>query len=269
VSPPWLSTRGGALEADRVVAIVGSRIPAKASAEFADTLGASIARAGGVVLSGGAHGIDAAAHAGALRSCGRTWAVAGTGCDHCYPPDHAHLYEAIAESSGAMLWPFAPEQPPQRGVTFLRRNRILAALADAVVVVQAGARSGALHAAGCARRASKPLWVVPMPPWASEGYEGSSELLNAGARPLTSEEHLLSSLGLKGPAPKSRPHPFSWEESGVLRALTSKPQHLDEIAVRAQASAQIASATLLTLALENVVVEGPPGFFRRRDAPKT
>jgi DNA processing protein len=274
--PASLSTKGGALESACVVAIVGSRDATIEATAFARSLATELARAGVVVASGGAHGIDAAVHRGALDASGRTWVVAGTGCRHCFPPEHAELFDTIAAGPGAVLWPFAPDSVARPGF-FLTRNRILVSLADAVVVVQAGARSGALHSASSARRLSKPLWVVPTPPW-TRGFDGSHQLLDEGARPLTSIDLLLRSLGAppsQPPIPRPRAPvvdlgpaelPLSQTESTVLDATSSAPRHLDEIALRAHASVHAASAALLTLALENVVVEGPPGFFRRRNA---
>ena len=82
-----------------------------------------------------------------------------------------------------MLWPFSPDYAHRSG--FILRNRVLVALSDAVVVAQAGLRSGALHAAGCALRLGKPLWVVPAPPWRDAGFEGTHELVDAIGRDPT------------------------------------------------------------------------------------
>jgi DNA processing protein len=279
--PASLSAKGGALESACVVAVVGSRDAASEALAFARGLATELARAGVVVASGGAHGIDAAAHRGALDARGRTWVVAGTGCRHCFPPEHAELFHTVAAGPGAVLWPFSADTVA-RPASFLTRNRVLVSLADAVVVVQAGARSGALHSASSARKLSKPLWVVPTPPW-TRGFDGSHQLLDEGARPLTSVAMLLRSLSSRPsvvdhapdgtpPLPAREPGtpcptlPLSETESAVLGATCSSPRHLDEIAVQAHASVHAASAALLTLALENVVVEGPPGFYRRRDA---
>jgi DNA processing protein len=265
-APASLSTRGGSLEADCVVAIVGSRAAVEEALAFAKALAAQLAQAGAVVVSGGALGIDSAAHGGALACGGRTWVVAGTGCQSCFPDKNKALFEAIAAGPGAMIWPFEPEADTHSS-RFLSRNRVLVTLADAVVVVQAGVKSGALHAAGCAHQQRKPLWVVPPAPWSGVGFAGSRELLQSGkAQPLWSLRALLRSLNLRGRAPRSRPsRKLSADESAIYAATSSASLHLDEIAARAHASAQTASAVLLTLALENVVVEGPPGCFRRRD----
>jgi DNA processing protein len=278
-APASLVTRGGSLEADRVVAVVGSREAAPDAARFARDLAARLAGLGAVVVSGGALGIDGAAHRGALDAGGRTWVVAPTGCDHVFPPEHAGLFDEVARGPGAMVWPFAPDYRERSG--FLVRNRVLVALADAVVVVQAGFPSGALRAATCARNLGKPLWVCPAPPWL-EAYRGSRMLLaraddvpGSGARPLFFVEALLASLGLPGGGPSGatsaggvEPVPsraLSSSEADALRGTSTTPLHLDEIASRAGIPARAAASALLTLALENVVVEGPPGFFRRHN----
>ncbi len=272
--PSSLSVQGGPLDADRVVAVVGSRLAHPEAAGFASTLAAGLVRAGAVVASGGAMGIDAAAHRGALDAGGRTWVVAGTGCEHCFPSEHAALFHRVARGPGAMIWPFSPSSEARPG-SFVARNRVLCAMADAVVVVQAGLPSGALTAAAAARRLARPLWVVPPPPWLGAAFDGSRRLLDEGALPLHSASALLSSLGLRSSGPSAAPRPpsrpFTPDETAVLAALSrtsgSPALHLDEIASRAQSPAPAVTGALLTLALEDVVVEGPPGFFRLQIRP--
>lgn len=271
-APASISWKGGSLEAERAVAVVGSRKACDDAMAFASEIAGALVRADIVVVSGGAEGIDAAAHATALRDGGRTWVVAGTDPEHCYPASHAELFDSIARGPGAMLWPF--EGCGHRGA-FLARNQVLVALSDAVVVVQAGARSGALHAASCARALKKPLWVVPAAPW-MPGFGGSLELLDEGARPLASVDELLRSLGVAsrsasrdasaGAPTDDATHAISSCEYKVLDSISNGPLHVDAIVARANESAQAVTAALLTLALENVVVEGPPGLFRRRRA---
>jgi len=271
--PASITVSGGAIDSPRAVAVVGSRDAVPDALRFARDLAGALARAGAVVVSGGAEGIDRAAHEGALRAGGRTWAVAGTGHEHCFPAAHAALFAAIGQGPGAMVWPFAPGYQHRSG--FLLRNRVLVALSDAVVIVQAGQQSGALHAASWARKLQKSLWVVPAAPWMN-GFGGSLELLEMGARPLASRDAFLRALGLAGPLP-ARPSahgpepavvpvgPLSELSAAVLGALSTSASHADAIAARARLTAQATAAALLTLALEDVVVEGPPGFFRRRD----
>jgi DNA processing protein len=279
VAPVSMTVQGGSTEAFLAVAVVGSRRPTRGARRYAHHLAENLAAAGVVVVSGGALGIDGAAHHGALAAGGRTWAVAPTGHERCFPPDHAGLFAEIARGPGAMIWPFPPRFFHRS--SFHTRNRVLVALSDSVVVVQAGFRSGALHAASWARRLNKPLWVVPVAPWV-QGFEGSRRLLERGALPLTSTHLLLGSLGVL--APRNRPRStgvtggsypglqlgaapdLSEHEFKALAAISTEPRHADAIAASAGMSPQATTAALLTLALENVVVEGPPGFFRRQEA---
>jgi DNA processing protein len=286
--PATLWVRGGSLEAEHAVAIVGSREAVPEALQFAESLATELARAGVVVVSGGALGIDAAAHRGALAARGRTWVVAGTGCEHCYPRTHQDLFDRVGCGPGAVLWPFAPEVVARQH-RFLARNEVLVALSDAVVVVQAGSRSGALNAASNACRQRKPLWVVPAAPWTGTAFEGSRQLLARHGQPLFGVSELLATLfgrrprgrgapalpalaAAPPPAPTpplpARPPPaLTEEESRVHAALQTAPLHLDEIASRAHSPVPAVTAALLTLALEDVVVEGPPSFFRLKTEP--
>jgi DNA processing protein len=271
-APASIRWQGGPLEAARAVAVVGARHARDEAVAFASEIASALVQADAVVVSGGAVGIDAAAHTAALAIGGRTWAVAGTDPSHCYPASHSDLFDSIARGPGAMLWPF--EGGGNRG-SFLARNQVLVALADAVVVVQAGLRSGAVHAASCAKTLGKPLWVVPAAPWMSD-FAGSLKLIDEGARVLTSVEPLLRSLPTPHDAASTEPlvhtatdgstYALSVCESAVLDTISQRPLHIDAIVAKVSQSAQAVTAALLTLALENVVVEGPPGLFRRRRA---
>jgi DNA processing protein len=248
----------------RVVAVVGTRKATPEAEAFTLERAGALARAGAVVASGGAMGIDAAAHRGAMAAGGRTWVVAPTGPDSVYPPEHVDLYAQVTASGGAMIWPFERDTP-LRLASFFQRNKILVALSDAVVVAQAPLPSGALNAAKAARDLGRLLYVVPAAPWMA-GFEGSRLELERGARPLTSIKKLLTDLGLSETAPPPRPAPsmpLTKDERAVLGCLTTTPKHLDEIVVESRLSTQAASTALLTLALEDVVVESPQGLFRR------
>lgn len=196
--PASLIVQGGSLDAERTVAVVGSRRAHDDSVTFATKLARELGQRGVVVVSGGARGVDRGAHDGALAVEGRTWVVAGTDPSRCYPREHAGLFDRIAQGPGAVIWPF--ERPMPRG-GFPARNRILVALADAVVVVQAGLNSGALSAAGWARKLGKPLWVAGVSPWQEGDFDGSRELLAGGALPLSSVHAFLDAVcGREGSA---------------------------------------------------------------------
>jgi DNA processing protein len=265
--PASIVVEGGSLDADLTVAIVGSREAHERSLTFAHELATAVAQIGAVVVSGGAAGVDGAAHGATLGCGGRTWVVAATVPTRCFPEEHEGLFRMVAAGPGAMIWPFT--KVPARRPSFTARNGILIALSDVVVVVQAGARSGALNAARWARCLAKPLWVVPVAPWLDTpfDFDGTRQLLEAGVRPLTTLASFMRSLG-QGRAPRaiSAMSTLGANESKVLSAICNVPRHLDFITTETHLPTHTTAAALLTLALENVVVEGPPGFFRRRDA---
>lgn len=180
-APASLTVKGGSTEAGLVVAVVGSRSTTLPAARFARDLARALVAVDAVVASGGALGIDGAAHRGALQGQGRTWVVAPTGHGVCFPAEHEGLFANVARGPGAMIWPFAPGHAAHQSA-FLTRNRILVAVSDAVVVIQAGSRSGALHAAGWARKLAKPLWVVPVSPWVPSFEESANSSWRAPGR---------------------------------------------------------------------------------------
>lgn len=167
-----------------LVALVGTRSPDPYGVAFAQRLAADLARDGIGVLSGGALGIDAAAHRGALLGAGRTVVVLPAGIDHWYPRRHAGLYRDILDAGGCLVSQFAPETPPMHW-TFPRRNHLVATLCDALVVVQAPAASGALLTAEVAQRMGRRLLAVPASPSDRLG-RGCLRLLQSGARACTS-----------------------------------------------------------------------------------
>jgi DNA processing protein len=263
------------------VAVVGTREPSPEAAQFAFDLAGALARARAVVVSGGALGIDAAAHRGALAAGGRTWAVAPSGRAHCFPKEHADLYREIARGPGAVVWPFPDELHALPG-NFLRRNGVLVALSDAVVIVQAGAPSGTLNAGAWAKKLGRRLWAVPGPPW-DPRFTGCRAAIDAGAEVVTSIDRFLHALELpsdqlplpldvaRATGPRSAlraprlPTPQVDDAAGraLVAACTAQPQHVDKIAEVARLCVTTALTRLLTLALENVLVEGPEGFYRR------
>ena len=133
------------------------------SSALARRFAADLARAGVRVLSGGALGIDAAAHRGALLGGGRTVVVLPSGLAHWYPRRHEGLYRDVIAAGGALVSQFPPDTPPTRW-TFPRRNALVASLADLVVVVQASASSGALLTAAHAQRLGRRVMAVPAAP---------------------------------------------------------------------------------------------------------
>lgn len=145
----------------RSVSMVGSRAATGYGEHVAGEIAADLAERGWSVVSGGAYGIDAAAHRGALAADGVTIAVLACGADYCYPAGHPDLFAAIA-AQGLVISEWPPGRPPAR-MRFLVRNRVIAALTCGTVIVEAGERSGALNTARHAADLCKPLMAVPGP----------------------------------------------------------------------------------------------------------
>lgn len=190
--PPLALHLHGQLPVGPAVAIVGTRWPTEGGAAFARELAGELAAAGVVVLSGGARGIDAAAHRGALDVGGMTVVVAPSGLARPYPPEHSALFLEILAAGGGHL---SVAHPEERAALprFHQRNEVMAALAHIVVVGEAPLRSGARHTARIARRLGRPVFAVPGAPW-NERALGALEELRLGARPLIRPRDVLGWL---------------------------------------------------------------------------
>lgn len=185
--PPVLFHRGRLPGAgDRLLGIVGSRRASRAGLEMARRLGAAAAEAGHPVVSGLARGIDQAAQRGSLER-GPTWAVMGCGLDQIYPPEAEALAAAI-EGRGGLLSEFPPGCPPLP-FHFPRRNRIIAALSEGLLVVEAGLKSGALRTALESRELGRELGAVPGSP-VNPSAAGSNRLLAEGCHLILGPEDL-------------------------------------------------------------------------------
>jgi DNA processing protein len=200
--PPALYVKGAWRPQDEpAVALVGARRASLYGLEAAQRLAGDLAARGLTVVSGLARGIDAAAHRGCLRAQGRTVAVLGGGLSRLYPPEHRELAEEIARQ-GAVLSEFPMTHPPAAG-NFPRRNRVISGLSRGVVVVEAGARSGALITADQALEQGREVFAVPGPITAPTS-QGTHELLRQGARLVASVETSWRSWGLCRPRPGGR-----------------------------------------------------------------
>jgi DNA processing protein len=248
---------------DRAVAVVGSRAPDAAGAALARRLGAALARAGAWVVSGGAVGIDAAAHRGALEAGGRTVVVLGGGLDHLYPAAHRALFARVVEAGGALVAEVEDDVRPAP-FRFVERNRIVAALADATVVVRAGARSGALLTAERARELGWPVLAAADggPAECTAGLEALVGLPGTGAIPFRDPGDALRALGLE--ARVGSPPSLAGDEAALWGALGREHEHADQVARRAGLGAGPARAALLALELRGLVEQKPGRGFARR-----
>jgi DNA processing protein len=266
--PPARLYLHGELPRGPCVALVGTREASEQSLGFTRQLAADLAAAGVAILSGGAKGIDTAAHEGALYGGGVTVVVAPAGLDHCYPEENELLFRRVVASGGAYL-SLHPDEIAATQAIFFARNGCLVALAHAVVVIETRFRGGSCNAAKWARELARPLFAVPHSPWHTPGC-GAKQLLRRGAQPLDCAEDvlkLLASARLHGlPAPVQGVLPFSVEEGEnddpVLAAVRKGASHADEIAELTGLSLAAVQQRILTLALSGVLVPGPWGSVK-------
>lgn len=192
--PPKQLFVRGLLPSERVktVAIVGTRKPSAYGREVATKIAGECAKNGIIVVSGLALGIDSVAHRAALDSGGITLAILANGVDKIYPRSHENLGQRILENEGAILSEY-PNGTPAQPWRFLARNRIVSGLADAVVIIEAAARSGTLSTANHALDQGKEVFAVPGN-ITSPLSAGCNQLIKNGANPLTSVEDLLDFL---------------------------------------------------------------------------
>jgi DNA processing protein len=252
-SPPrslWLVGQLPA-QGQRLFAIVGARAATRAGSDCAHALAAGLGRGGAAIVSGGAFGIDAAAHEGAMAADAPTFAVLGCGTDVVYPDRHAALFARIA-ASGGLLSEYPPGTKPRPG-QFPARNRIIAGLALAVVVVEAAMRSGALITARQARAFGRTLFAVP-------GSPGTDAFLRAGhALPAASAADIERVLAGEKPRPMPAP-----PVPGPLAAV------LDAISLGADAPARLCERLGMSLpSILSILAEAELEGFVRRAAGNT
>jgi DNA processing protein len=285
-----------------LVAIVGTRHPDGDGLAMARALAEALADRGVSVLSGGALGIDAAAHCATIDREGRTVIVLPSGLDRPYPLRHRAMYARACALGGAIVSMFRDDTPPTRW-TFPRRNELLAALCDVMVLVQAPTTSGALLAATFARKIGRRLLVVPAAPGDRRGA-GCLAMLRAGAALCSGPDDVFAALedrdgplmqhvsgrqrglqrGKNTGAPRRRAHaeerrddgiavdkvassaslpPLDLAQSRCVATLDEGPMHPDAISLRTGLAPASTRAALVTLSLLGLVVERSDGTYAR------
>ena len=254
--------------AQQAVAIVGTRDASEYGERTAGKLATAAVRAGYVVVSGLARGVDAAAHRAAIEAGGRTIAVLGTGVDVPYPAGHRSLHQLVQEN-GAVVSEMEPGRTAFPGC-FPRRNRIIAGLAKLLVVVEAGFRSGAMNSASWAQQAQREVAAVPGhidDPRAA----GSNQLIRDGASVVADVDDLLMILGLStsdgsagrsqlGAAEHQGPDLLP-EDHLILLALGTRPVSVSEIASASGLSVRQVGSALLRLEIGGRVEATPGGYL--------
>lgn len=294
-APPLLFVRGNpGLLLARCVAMVGARAATPYGVRVARQVASELARAGLVVVSGLALGVDAAAHQGALEAGGATLAFLACGPERIYPNAHRGLAGQVA-AQGAVVSEFPVGAPP-RSFHFPYRNRLISAISEAVVVVEARIRSGSLTTADHAARQGVDVWAVPGPVDRPTS-QGPHRLLREGAAPLTAAADLLEQLGLspprrkpgaarakskagadasaarEGAAPASAGSaadstasaaPADALARGALQALRAEPRDEEELSALLKAAPGAIAAALAQLEIEGLACRGRDGRWAPR-----
>lgn len=278
------------------ISLVGTRRADRKSVDIASRLAGDLARAGCTVVSGGALGIDSAAHWGALQAQGKTVCVLGCGISHGYLPENATLRQRIAQH-GAVVSEYPGNTAPSKH-SFPTRNRIIAGICAGTIVVEAGERSGSLITATCATEQGRDVFAVPGDAFGST-YTGGNKLIREGAKPVFSSADVLEEYEVnyahvlnmrqaardlervvvapervavkRKPAavpeaaaqPVELPENLSKLEQALVQCLSAKPLHIDELAKAASAGLGELFAALTKLEIAGIIKQTPGKFFSR------
>jgi len=269
VPPPLLYIQGSALALSAPqLALVGSRKPSAVGREMAQSMAAELARAGLVITSGLARGIDSAGHRGALEAGGRTVAVLGSALDRLYPREHESLARQVAEH-GALVSEFPLGTGPDR-TTFPRRNRVISGLSLGVLVVEAAPHSGSLITARYGREQNRDVFAMPGSV-RNPCSHGCHALIREGAKLAEHAGHVLEELEGRfaaasapaSPLPSSKPQePESEELRLLLEAVGFEPTPADLAIARSRLSPATVTAALTELEMRGLVERTPGGYMR-------
>jgi DNA processing protein len=238
--------------------MVGARAATARGLESARSLAAELCGRGIDIISGGALGVDAAAHRGALdvldrAGAGRTVAVLGTGVDVAYPERNAAMFEEIVSAGGALVTQFAPGAQPRKQ-SFPVRNIVIAGLADVVVVVEAGAASGTAHTVRAMQTLGRPVAAIA-------GSAGTDAFILASATPVMSADDVVAVLEGRAPAPPALPDdPIA---ARLYAALDHVPRDVGELAFRAGLAVGTCAAMVVDLELGGLAARAAGGRYLR------
>ena len=251
--PRWLNEPAA-------VGMVGTRKPTEYGLRAAEDIGRGLARAGAIIVSGLADGLDSAGHRAAVKNDCPTIAVMGVPIDRTYPVANAALRQQI-ERKGCVISEYPPYSEYIGPTCFLQRNRLIAALSSAILVVEAREKSGTMSTVAHAERYGKPVYAVPGSIY-SPNSTGTNGLLRDGrARAVAGAADLLAALGLHprqaAPAAAKQPAPLSDTERRVLACIGPKPVGIEELCVSTGLSMSALLGTLMKLELTGRVYKQP------------
>ncbi len=252
--PPLLYMRGElTIQDEWAVAIVGTRKVTPYGEQVAEDVARFLANNKVTVVSGLARGVDSIAHAAALKAGGRTIGILGSGVDQIYPRENQGLATEIMEN-GAIISNYPMGTKPEAG-NFPPRNRIIAGISIAVVIVEAGKKSGALITANYANEQGRDVYAVPGKIFSTQSM-GPNQLIKDGAHPLLKPEDLIDALDLVMVTEKQSARqvlPADATEAALYSVLGFEPLHIDDIGREAKMPIEKVSATLALMELKGMV----------------
>lgn len=254
----------------RILAVVGSRAASYAGQKATKKLTQDLSCLGITIVSGLACGIDACAHEGCIEGGSPTIAVTGCGLDRVYPPDNHRLHDRILEEGGLILSEYAPGEPPS-GWHFPVRNRIIAGLASAMVLMEAKIRSGSMTSVQHALNQGKEIFVYPGDP-ESEQYSGNHQLLREGGIYFTCAEDIAEDMHwLDNPLPVRQNSDCSAEvtastpeETAVIQALKPGMLSFEQLSEKTGYNPSRLMSTLTILQIKGTVESMPGKTYRIR-----
>lgn len=262
--PPVMYLRGdSSLLHQPHLAVVGSRKPSTANRQLTHDWCRELATAGLIISSGLARGIDAAAHKGTLAAGGQTLAVLGSGLDNIYPTGHADLVDNILATGGAVLSELPPDTPPYAS-NFPKRNRLVAALAEAVLVVEAAQRSGSLITARLAAEYGREVLALPGHPH-EEGSQGTNRLIQEGAMLVDQWQNVADLFShLQVAAPVAADLALTDFQARVFKAIGTLPTALETLSVTLDCPPEQLYEPLLELEISGLVGSQGGSYVRLR-----
>jgi len=270
-NPPYSIYFKGGLpdEHRRAVGIVGARRCSEYGKYMAEKLGEQLAKYHIPVISGLAKGVDSYGHIGALRGKGKTYAVLGCGVDVCYPATHKQLYDEILDSDGGILSEYPPQTAPKPQL-FPARNRIISALSDTIVLVEAKEKSGSLITADFALEQGKDIYACPGRTTDELSF-GCNALIRQGAGIVTSVESFMADLGVLGENECRQESLFDKfpnlllekEESMVYSCLDLRPRSLEEISFKTGIKIQYLTSLISGMIEKGVLKETFRNYYIR------
>ncbi len=252
----YIRGNGSILNNKNLLAVVGSRKPSAAGQQALAKILPDAVNAGIVVVSGLAFGIDSLAHRISVKNKQPTVAVLGTSIDDpsIYPRSHTSLAHQIIANNGAVISEYATGEKIYKS-NFLMRNRIIAGLCRATLIVQAARRSGSLTTARLALESNRDVCAVPGS-ISDPLSEGTNNLIKQGAAPITNTEDLLNLFEInpeKSTIPPGQTKFSSPEQEELFNLLSHEPQHIDKLCRLSKLPAPVVSGTLLELEIQNLI----------------